>query len=147
MRNAFYMLLFCLIWYICYNFMKLQLALDHLPLNDSFSIEAINVAMQVVQNDFDVTQLCKRKTQLEATAKVKPICISKLEEILKLVDCKLYTEVRPSTLTVARHKLLHRLPRGYLEKLPMNERVIEKQQVGSYRNSKQTLFIILTKYQ
>ncbi|EDV90984.1 GH24029 [Drosophila grimshawi] len=55
-----------------------------LPLNDSFSIEAVNVAMQVVQNDFDVTQLCKRKT-----AKVKPICISKLEEILKLVDCKL----------------------------------------------------------
>ncbi|EDW04706.1 GH10938, partial [Drosophila grimshawi] len=44
-----------------------------LPLNDSFSIEAINVAMQVVQNDFDVPQLCKRKTQLEATAKVKQI--------------------------------------------------------------------------
>ncbi|KAM8704739.1 hypothetical protein ACLKA7_009229 [Drosophila subpalustris] len=46
----------------------------------------------------DVTQLCKLKKQLEEKAKVKQICNSKLEEILKLVDSKLYIEVRPRYL-------------------------------------------------
>ncbi|XP_064551127.1 telomerase-binding protein EST1A isoform X2 [Drosophila montana] len=46
----------------------------------------------------DVSQLCKLKKQLEAKAKVKQICSSKLEEILKLVDSKLYIEVRPRYL-------------------------------------------------
>ncbi|XP_043071106.1 telomerase-binding protein EST1A isoform X2 [Drosophila grimshawi] len=103
-----------------------------LPLNDSFTIEDLNTAMQVALKDFDmdscgdsipletsvseqdqieevdmmcsstanadVTQLCKLKKQLEAKAKVKQICNSKLEEILKLVDSKLYIEVRPRLL-------------------------------------------------
>jgi len=46
----------------------------------------------------DVTELCKLKKQLEEKAKVKQICNSKLEEILKLVDSKLYIEVRPRYL-------------------------------------------------
>ncbi|KAH8388227.1 hypothetical protein KR093_001288 [Drosophila rubida] len=101
-----------------------------LSLNESFTIEDLNVAMQVALNDFgagrcitstsgescstlpeevddslssniadaDVTQLCRLKKQLEAKAKVKQICNSKLEEILKLVDTKLYIEVRPRYL-------------------------------------------------
>ncbi|KAH8311207.1 hypothetical protein KR044_004893 [Drosophila immigrans] len=101
-----------------------------LPLDESFTIEDLNVAMQVALNDFgagrcitansgetctilpevvddavsshiadaDVTQLCRLKKQLEAKAKVKQICNSKLEEILKLVDSKIYIEVRPRYL-------------------------------------------------
>lgn len=48
--------------------------------------------------DADVSQLCKLKKELEAKAKVKQICNSKLEQILKLVDTKLYIEVRPRYL-------------------------------------------------
>ncbi|XP_030370517.1 telomerase-binding protein EST1A [Scaptodrosophila lebanonensis] len=48
--------------------------------------------------DSDVSQLCKLKKELEAKAKVKQICNSKLEEILKFVDTKLYIEVRPRYL-------------------------------------------------
>ncbi|KAH8414247.1 hypothetical protein KR215_001016 [Drosophila sulfurigaster] len=98
-----------------------------LPLDESFTIEDLNAAMQVALEDFgaercrqkdtctilpeveddslssniadaDVTQLCRLKKQLEARAKVKQICNSKLEEILKLVDSKLYIEVRPRYL-------------------------------------------------
>lgn len=46
----------------------------------------------------DVFQLCRLKKQLEAKAKVKQICNSRLEEILKLVDSKIYIEVRPRYL-------------------------------------------------
>lgn len=48
--------------------------------------------------DADVFQLCKLKKQLEAKAKEKQICNSRLEEILKLVDSKIYIEVRPRYL-------------------------------------------------
>ncbi|XP_017142351.1 telomerase-binding protein EST1A [Drosophila miranda] len=48
--------------------------------------------------DFDVSQLCKLKKELEEKARVKKFCNSKLEEILKLVDTKVYIEVRPRYL-------------------------------------------------
>ncbi|SPP82620.1 telomerase-binding protein EST1A [Drosophila guanche] len=48
--------------------------------------------------DFDVSQLCKLKKELEEKARVKKFCNSKLEEILKLVDTKIYIEVRPRYL-------------------------------------------------
>lgn len=51
-----------------------------------------------ISTDADVSQLCKLKRELEAKAKVKQICNSKLEQILKLVDTKLYIEVRPRYL-------------------------------------------------
>ncbi|ALC46450.1 Smg6 [Drosophila busckii] len=96
-----------------------------LPLDSSFSVEDINAAMQValnvfesencaapvqsnavtskVEHDFDnvdadVTELCRLKKELEAKAKAQQMCNSKLEEILKLVDTKLYIEVRPRYL-------------------------------------------------
>lgn len=97
------------------------------PLDSSFTIEDLNAAMknalecfdaescglavnplkmqnQVVEEllcpstDADVSQLCKLKKELEAKAKVKQICTSKLEEILKFVDTKIYIEVRPRYL-------------------------------------------------
>ncbi|XP_068157809.1 telomerase-binding protein EST1A isoform X2 [Drosophila tropicalis] len=48
--------------------------------------------------DADVTELCRLKKELEAKAKVKQICSTRLEEILKFVDTKLYIEVRPRYL-------------------------------------------------
>lgn len=103
-----------------------------LPVDDSFTIDDLNVEMQVALKDFDVDnctsanvsescnlmsnhadddelcttgnanadvfQLCRLKKQLEAKAKVKQICNSRLEEILKLVDSKIYIEVRPRYL-------------------------------------------------
>ncbi|XP_017052575.2 telomerase-binding protein EST1A isoform X2 [Drosophila ficusphila] len=97
------------------------------PLDSSFTIEDLNVAMknalenfdaescglvaksskmqgQVVEEllcpstDADVSELCKLKKELEAKAKVKQICNSKLQEILKFVDTKIYIEVRPRYL-------------------------------------------------
>ncbi|XP_017079903.1 telomerase-binding protein EST1A [Drosophila eugracilis] len=97
------------------------------PLDSSFTIEDLNAAMknalesfdaescglavnvskvqsQAVEEllcpstDADVSQLCKLKKELEAKAKVKQICTSKLEEILKFVDTKIYIEVRPRYL-------------------------------------------------
>ncbi|KAH8382292.1 hypothetical protein KR009_002693 [Drosophila setifemur] len=98
------------------------------PLDSSFTIEDLNAAMkdaldnfdaescglaervcnvqtQLMRKDYecpstdaDVSQLCKLKKELEAKAKVKQICTSKLEEILKFVDTKIYIEVRPRYL-------------------------------------------------
>ncbi|XP_017123880.1 telomerase-binding protein EST1A isoform X1 [Drosophila elegans] len=96
-------------------------------LDSSFTIEDLNVAMknalenfdaescglvtkapkiqcQIVEEslcpstDADVSQLCKLKKELEAKAKVKQICTTRLEEILKFVDTKIYIEVRPRYL-------------------------------------------------
>ncbi|KAH8278604.1 hypothetical protein KR018_005994 [Drosophila ironensis] len=107
----------------CY--LQNQEALQQLA-DSSFTLEDLNVAMkyaldkfdaescdleekectemqgQMVEEcpsaDADVSQLCKLKKELEAKAKVKQFCNSKLEEILKFVDTKVYIEVRPRYL-------------------------------------------------
>ncbi|XP_017020555.1 telomerase-binding protein EST1A [Drosophila kikkawai] len=94
------------------------------PLDSSFTIEDLNAAMKNALDNFDaescglasatrltsdvanpcpstdadVSQLCKLKKELEAKAKVRQICNTKLEEILKFVDTKIYIEVRPRYL-------------------------------------------------
>ncbi|KAH8256511.1 hypothetical protein KR032_012288 [Drosophila birchii] len=97
------------------------------PLDSSFTIEDLNAAMKSALDNFDaescglasaarvhtlaaasdeqcpsidadVSQLCKLKKELEAKAKVRQICNTKLEEILKFVDTKIYIEVRPRYL-------------------------------------------------
>lgn len=60
--------------------------------------EAADVELQCPSTDADVSQLCKLKKELEAKAKVKQICNTRLEEILKFVDTKIYIEVRPRYL-------------------------------------------------
>ncbi|KAH8251681.1 hypothetical protein KR038_004533 [Drosophila bunnanda] len=59
---------------------------------------ASDVDVQCPSTDADVSQLCKLKKELEAKAKVRQICNTKLEEILKFVDTKIYIEVRPRYL-------------------------------------------------
>ncbi|XP_039492380.1 telomerase-binding protein EST1A [Drosophila santomea] len=97
------------------------------PLESSFIIEHLNAAMKNALESFDaescgltanvskihspaveellcrstdsdVSELCKLKKELEAKARVKQICTSKLEDILKFVDTKIYIEVRPRYL-------------------------------------------------
>ncbi|XP_033163626.1 telomerase-binding protein EST1A [Drosophila mauritiana] len=97
------------------------------PLESSFTVEHLNAAMKNALESFDaescglaanvskiqckaveellcratdsdVSELCKLKKELEAKARVKQICTSKLEDILKFVDTKIYIEVRPRYL-------------------------------------------------
>ncbi|EDW51128.1 GM17762 [Drosophila sechellia] len=97
------------------------------PLESSFTVEHLNAAMKNALESFDaescglaanvskiqckaveellcratdsdVSELCKLKKELEAKARVKQMCTSKLEDILKFVDTKIYIEVRPRYL-------------------------------------------------
>lgn len=62
------------------------------------SLKEINSSKIDCIEDAQISQLSKRKKELEARSNVKKMYTAKLEEILKFVDTGLYIEVRPKYL-------------------------------------------------